>query len=134
MSFIRCTSNPEGLYAYDSVHGYIVLSLVGSEQPELHLSRRAWGALKRSYRRHDHADFTGRDLAVTHNVHVTPRGREVNTDDWSLNRHMRQPTNLKVRIRVPDHAPIYLWAVTYRYLMDNAIAQDNRARGRRTRI
>jgi hypothetical protein len=131
MSFIRCLSNPEGLYVYHDVCGFI--SVHGPVNTRIGL--RDWGTLKRIYRANRIADMDGKRLKVTHDVTVNQRGREVDRSKWSLRRRVSGPRcDLKVRIAILHRRTwhrFYLWEVTYRYLMDNAIAQDDWARDKR---
>lgn len=138
MSFIRCLSNPEGLYAYHHTDGYIALhadQLGECLANPLVIPLREWGYLKRHYRRYLDMEFTRPTLRVKECY--TRAGTDIEhpePKDWLKN---NTPLDNRLCLSVKTKGRwrhLYLWDVTYRYMMDNAIRQDDRRNGKKVAI
>lgn len=140
MSYIRCLSNPEGLYAFgcksDNIpsrcivqlcvrHDYKFTNLVDSELLTVPIGV-FFGAVIRSARASENVRHRG---FVAKEVHVfTDTGEPVTADwdaheDWSkAEAEGREPRDSRYAIRIEYKGKwMLLWRVTWRYLVENAL-------------
>lgn len=122
MSYIRCISNPEGLYVYHDVDGFISLHV--SQKPiPLKISLREWFYLKRHYKRYgDENPFIRPTLRVEKCFTLANTNIEYpEPKNWFTNK-IPLDNRLRLSIKMKNKwYHIYLWSVTYCYMMDNAI-------------
>ena len=135
MSYIRCTSNPEGLYVYGSSFG-IEFYWSPKDQTEEAFNaafmiakyKDVWDLIKILNKHYDtfyesHPIQCG-DLRIEEVHYSFEQKREVSNEEWKatlLRVDNSFPTESQVKITV-DNKYTYMYRVTWRYLYNNLLA------------
>lgn len=112
MSFIRCTSNPEGLYVYDCVGGTTCWS---TRKDNIHIPRSIWVRFIKSIPRwqldHKWGCLEIKEIFFKHKKKKTDLCKELNYDRG----------NYKHVLYYRGKEVARMWPTTWRYIYDNMI-------------
>jgi hypothetical protein len=100
MSYIRCLSNPEGLYIWGDVHGYCAITCNRSGHKMICIDQRDWDRLLKSWATYP------RDLTIGC-LHLTE------TPKYKIRLHGADVNGKKFSIT--------MWEVTWSYIVNNRI-------------
>jgi hypothetical protein len=145
MSYIRCLSNPEGLYVWHDVDGTVHLHYGGRKKPKSPLSKGT--EMRVPYRTFVRAverwEASGEDRTSVHGfeieeLHVYLKtGKRVpdfksNEDAIRYLKDARKnPSEYKIRVSYGGSF-IHLWSVTWQYVVNNVMEREmKRHRARR---
>lgn len=140
MAFIRCTSNPECLYVFDSISGAIEFYWQDSKgrQQSTYCTRKAWYELARKlgdYYEIGDEPIKTRELEVRETEFNFRTRRELRREGWSTKRFFKYKDNKHTHCQIaltisPNRVwksekpiTIFMYPVTWRYMMGN-VAED----------
>lgn len=129
MSYIRCWSNPDGLYIYESsngieVHHTVKPPLASKYDPNyrsvMTIPTKAFK--KACYMWTDwHTKVKIGDLTIEETHIYTKTGKLVHPDGKSINDS--RPTDFKIKLQYKNRF-VYLWIVTWEYVVKHVVAQE----------
>ncbi len=127
MSFIRCLSNPEGLYIYADCRGRLNISWCSVDPPlssrhrgEMRIPRHVfYKVVKQWDQRGDHAYFRG--FSVEEQFIYTATGDPVHGTE-NLKRYLKDKRKREFKIKLSyKNDFVFLWYVTWEYVVRNLI-------------
>lgn len=130
MSFIRCTSNPEGLYVYHNVDGTITWVGKGMETETKIPANLFYTFVKKmSYW---NAEFKRGSLEIKETFYRT--GKKLTPDIKRINeaykaqgsQNLLVPGNTKITLFYKGVEVARMWPVTWRYIYDNVMGSIER--------
>ena len=117
MSFIRATSNPEGLYVFDHIGGYVAWWGCGKVWE---LPRKDFYALARAYARGQNYQ-RGRFGPLSYKEVWVKAGTHVEHGDCCRRGGRYCAHDMKIKFTFRGMGSVYLWRVTWEYMIRNAI-------------
>lgn len=135
MSFIRCWTNPEGLYVWDDINGYVAIAHTLNKpfcsfndtkfvEDQIQVPRREfYGVCKQwdnsSYKTAKYKDFSAEEVEI-----FDDNGEIVPEDYDYLNPTHGRKTSYRIKVQYKKEF-VYLWRVTWEYVVKNAVKDRN---------
>ncbi len=130
MSFIRCWSNPESLYVYQSSDG---VHMSHFPQQELIVPLRdfnrvclAWSAGNWT----ESGNLAVKEIEVNERTNKPLTKRERALTDKSMALTSRMKTGYRIGIYFKGKLKLILWAVTWAYVVNNCVHEDHKGKRR----
>lgn len=143
MSFIRCLSNPEGLYVWSDVDGTVHIHYGGRKKPKPPLSkgddmRVPYRTFMRVCKKWDgwEDDVRVNGFRVKEEHVFLKTGKPVPSDLYAnvtaYAKHMdKHPAEYLIRVSYKGNF-VYLWRVTWQYVVSNAVRRIELRKKRRS--
>lgn len=128
MSYIRCLSNPEGLYVHEDMDSYIHISWIvkpplssGKEDVMLIPYKAFYGGIRKWDRTGRCKNFKG--FSIKERYIYLKTGKPVSKQDFIKSFEDKKHKGYRVRLSYQNKF-VYLWSVTWEYIVQNSVNRD----------